>query len=161
MKLMNDFLEKKLISLKVKRYLEKNKSIANYQPYVLSNQIIYISGQLPLTKIGIKCEGKIMEDFKINDLKNAIEITTSNLFWNLSDCLNEIDDKVDNVKCCSIKGYFNCEDKFRDHSKLLDFSSDLIVKVLGDLGKHSRVAIGVSSLPLNSPVEIEAIFSIS
>ena len=39
--------------------------------------------------------------------------------------------------------------------------SDIIVEVLGENGHHSRTAIGVSSLPLNSPVEIEGIFSIS
>ena len=69
--------------------------------------------------------------------------------------------KIKNVKCCSIKGYFNCDQEFDDHSSLLNFTSDYIIKVLGINGKHSRVAIGVSSLPKNSPVEIEGIFSIS
>ena len=90
-----------------------------------------------------------------------MEITTSNLLWNLNDCIKDSKKKITNVKCCSIKGYFNCDQEFEDHSSLLNFTSDYIIKVLGMNGRHSRVAIGVSSLPKNSPVEIEGIFSIS
>ena len=90
-----------------------------------------------------------------------MEITTSNLLWNLNDCIKDLKKKVNKIKCCSIKGYFNCDQEFDDHSSLLNFTSDYIIKVLGMNGRHSRVAIGVSSLPKNSPVEIEGIFSIS
>ena len=60
-----------------------------------------------------------------------------------------------------IRDSFICDQEFDDHSSLLNFTSDYIIKVLGMNGRHSRVAIGVSSLPKNSPVEIEGIFSIS
>ena len=130
MKLMNDFFENKLNECNIKRYLPRNSSLANYLPFVLSNNFVFISGQLPITTNGIESPGKIKK-------------------------------KINNVKCCSIKGYFNCDQEFDDHSSLLNFTSDYIIKVLGINGKHSRVAIGVSSLPKNSPVEIEGIFSIS
>ena len=61
---------------------------------------------------------------------------------------------------CNIKGYFICEEDFQEHSSLLNFTSNLIVEILGNEGRHSRVAIGVSSLPKNSSVEIQGIFSI-
>ena len=61
----------------------------------------------------------------------------------------------------NLKGYFNAINSYEEHSKLLDKASKLIVEVLGpEHGKHSRLAIGCASLPKNSPVEIEAIFSI-
>ena len=157
---MNDSLEKKLISLKIDRHLSKNTSLANYKPFVLSHNFIFISGQLPLTNEGIRYTGKIKKNTSLNLIRSAVELTTSNLLWNLSDSVKEQTDVLKKIKCSSLKGYLNCEEGFSDHPKILNFSSDLVVKVLGEDGCHSRVAIGVSSLPLNSLVEIEAIFSI-
>ena len=158
---MNDFFENKLNECNIKRYLPRNNSLANYLPFLLSNNFVFISGQLPMTTIGIESPGKIKIEEDLNKYKKAMEITTSNLLWNLNDCIKDSKKKITEVKCCSIKGYFNCDQGFEDHSALLNFTSDFIIKVLGTNGKHSRVAIGVSSLPKNSPVEIEGIFSIS
>ena len=71
---MNDFLEKKLNTLKLKRLLPKNNALANYKPYVQSDNLIFISGQLPLTKEGIKYRGKI---------KKGLTQTKLNLLLNL------------------------------------------------------------------------------
>ena len=161
MKLMNDFFENKLNECNIKRYLPRNSSLANYLPFVLSNNFVFISGQLPITTNGIESPGKIKKKILLSEYRKVMEITTSNLLWNLNDCIKDSKKKIKNVKCCSIKGYFNCDQEFDDHSSLLNFTSDYIIKVLGINGKHSRVAIGVSSLPKNSPVEIEGIFSIS
>ena len=158
---MNDFFENKLNECNIKRYLPKNNSLANYLPFLLSNNFIFISGQLPMTKIGIELPGKIKKEVVLSKYKKVMEITTSNLLWNLSDCIKDSKKKIIDVNCCSIKGYFNCDQEFEEHSALLNLTSDVIIKVLGSNGKHSRVAIGVSSLPKNSPVEIEGIFSIS
>ena len=158
---MNDFFEKKLNECNIKRYLPKNNTLANYLPFLLSNNFVFVSGQLPMTKSGIELPGKIKKEVILSKYEKVMEITTSNLLWNLNDCIKDSKKKVIDIKCCSIKGYFNCDQEFEDHSKLLNFASDCIIKVLGSNGKHSRVAIGVSSLPKNSPVEIEGIFSIS
>ncbi len=157
---MSDFLENRLKKLKIKRFLPKNTTIANYKPFVISNNFVFISGQLPLTKEGINSPGKIKNKINLNEYKKIMQITTANLLWNLNDCVKNINKDILRIKCCSIKGYFNSEDGFFNHSDLLNFTSDSIVEVLGDDGKHSRVAIGVSSLPKNSPVEIEGIFAI-
>jgi enamine deaminase RidA (YjgF/YER057c/UK114 family) len=159
---MNDFLKKRLLSLKIKRHLTTNLSVANYQPFTFSNNFIFISGQLALTNLGIKYEGKIKKKFNMENVQNAIEIATSNVLWNLNDSIINNKREIKRIKCCNIKGYFNCVDNFSDHSSLLDFSSNLIVRVLGkESGEHTRAALGVSSLPKNSPVEIEGIFSLS
>ena len=115
---------------------------------------------MPLTELGIKSPGKIRNNVNFRNYKDIMYITTSNLLWNLNDCIKNLNKNISAVNCCSIKGYFNCEDTFQEHSNLLNFTSELIVSVLGEEGKHSRVAIGVSSLPKNSSVEIEGIFSI-
>ncbi len=158
---MSDYLKTKLNFLSIKRFLPKNKTLANYKPFIHTQNLIFLSGQLALTQSGIQNEGKIKKEYDLNLIKNSIEIATSNLLWNLNDCIEQIDEDINNVKCCNIKGYFNCENGFTDHPSLLNFASNMIVNVLGNNGHHSRTAIGVSSLPLNSPVEIEGIFSIS
>ena len=158
---MNDILERKLNLLNIKRQLKKNQTLANYKPYKHVNNFILISGQLPVESTGKLHSGKISEDISEKRIKIAVEIAASNLLWNLSDCIKNISIKVSEINCCNIKGYFNCNESFENHPVLLDYASNLIVKVLGKPGQHSRTAIGVSSLPKNSLVEIEGIFSIS
>ncbi len=160
MRLMNDFLEKKLKASNIKRYIPENSALANYQPYIFSNNFIFISGQLPITNEGIESPGKIKKNINIEEYENIMHITTSNLLWNLNDCIKKLKKRILKLHCCNIKGYFNCEEDFQEHSGLLNFTSNLIVEILGNEGRHSRVAIGVSSLPKNSSVEIEGIFSI-
>ena len=160
MKLMNDFLEKKLKTSNIERYMPEDSSLANYKPYILSNNFIFISGQLPITKDGIEFPGKIKKNISLGEYENVMYITTSNLLWNLNDCIKKLKKRILKIQCCNIKGYFNCEEEFQEHSSLLNFASNLIVEILGNEGRHSRVAIGVSSLPKNSSVEIEGIFSI-
>ena len=154
---MYSSLENKLKELNICRYQKKNKSLANYKPYILCNNLIFISGQLPMTENGLAYKGKITQDLNIKEITNCIEVATTNLIWNVNDCISSIKKKISSVRCCNI----NCVETFEDHSKLLDISSNMIVKILGENGVHSRVAVGVASLPLNSPVEIEGIFSIS
>src|SRR5260370_35576944 len=60
-----------------------------------------------------------------------------------------------------LTGFVNASDDFRDHPKVINGCSDLLVEVFGDAGRHARSAVGVSSLPLNITVEIDAIFEIS
>ena len=63
-------------------------------------------------------------------------------------------------RCIKITGYYNCTQNFKDHPKLLNIASDLIVNILGESGKHARVVVGVNSLPLNAVVELETIFEV-
>jgi len=59
-----------------------------------------------------------------------------------------------------ITGYVNCDQSFSDHPKVINGASDLLIKIFGEKGKHTRVAVGVNSLPLGSPVEVEFIIQI-
>ena len=161
MNIVNSFFKEKLINKGVDRYNSKPTSIANYSPYKYFNKILYISGQLPIINGKLKYSGKIGKDIHENDLDDCILICVSNLLWNVNDFLENTQQKIDNVSCLNLRGYFNTLDDYEEHSKQLDKASTFIVHVLGSKhGKHSRVAIGCSSLPKNSPVEIEAIFSI-
>ena len=156
---MSNFLSKKLISLDIKK-CSKQSSIANYKPYVLDQNRVFISGQLPIKEQMLIFTGKVGESISFEDTKNSIQIATYNLLWVLSDAIDE-HGNVKKIKCVSLKGYLNCIKNFEDHSTLFNTASDILIRILGpENGSHSRSVIGVNSLPKNSPVEIDGIFSL-
>ena len=156
---MNNFLSKKLLSLNfLEEFIPKN--LGNYKPFVISGNLVFISGQLPIAQNEVFCTGKVGVDVDEIKAKESIKIATYNLLWNLSYALEDLSN-VNDIKCVNIKGYINCKDNFEDHSTLLNSASDTILEVLGkENGMHTRSVIGVNSLPRNSPVEIEGIFSL-
>ena len=161
MSIVNSFFKENLINKGVNRYNLKPISVANYSPYKYFNNVLYISGQLPMVNGKLKYCGQIGKDINEKDLEDCILICVSNILWNVCYFLENTNEKVAHVGCLNLKGYFNAINSYEEHSKLLDKASKLIVEVLGpEHGKHSRLAIGCASLPKNSPVEIEAIFSI-
>ncbi|MDQ3883418.1 MAG: RidA family protein, partial [Thermoproteota archaeon] len=64
-------------------------------------------------------------------------------------------DKVKRI--IKISGFVNCDPSFTEQAKVINGASDLLVNIFGEAGKHARVAVGVSSLPLNSSVELELV----
>ena len=161
MSIVNSFFKENLINKGVNRYNLKPISVADYSPYKYFNNVLYISGQLPIVNGKLKYCGKIGKDINEKDSEDSILICVSNILWNVCYFLENTNEKVAHIGCLSLKGYFNAINSYEEHSRLLDKASRLIVEVLGpELGKHSRLAIGCASLPKNSPVEIEAIFSI-
>ncbi len=64
------------------------------------------------------------------------------------------------VSCVKLTGYVNSTDNFTDQPKIINGASDLISSVFGEIGKHTRAAISVNSLPLGVAVEVDAIFEI-
>ncbi len=155
---MSNFLSKKLLSLNLNRKNEA-MSLANYKPYVIFEKLIFISGQLPFEKNKLKFSGKIDTALSDEEAQQSVYISTNNLLWNLNDAVDKY--KINRVRCINLKGYLNCTETFKNHSVLFDVSSDLLIKVFGEIdGSHSRSVIGVNSLPKESPVEIDGIFGI-
>ncbi len=64
-------------------------------------------------------------------------------------------------KCIKLNGYIASAADFTDQPKVLNGASDLLLEIFGEAGRHARAAVGVYSLPLNSPVEIDFIFEIA
>jgi len=131
--------------------------VGNYLPFVKSGNLIFISGQLPIDTNGKIIEGKIGLDLDVKNAEIATKIATLNVLGQLKKALGNL-----NLikKCIKITGYYNCTKDFKDHPKILNTASNLIVELLGEKGKHTRVVVGVNSLPLNAAVEIETIFEI-
>ena len=132
--------------------------IANYSPYIVTNNLIFISGQLPIVDNKLLYQGKVGLDLSEIDAKKSIQISIINLLAVLDFALKENAISFDSLKIMNIKGYLNVSSDFKNHSKLFDSASKILIKIFGRKnGMHSRSVIGVENLPLNSPVEIDGI----
>ncbi|SRR5215467_1008985 len=134
------------------------KSAGLYVPVVITDNLVFVSGQLPIEQgsnsSDIKFKGKVGKDISLEDGRKAAQLCTMNALSQLEFALGSLD-RVD--KFIKISGYVNCEASFTEHPKVIDGASDLILQIFGEKGKHTRVALGMNSLPLNGAVEIDYI----
>jgi len=127
---------------------------ANYVPGVVTGNLIFVSGQIPIVDGAPQFIGKIGREFSIEEGQAAARICAINVLAVLKSVLDNLDRVVQVVK---LTGFVNVAPDFNDPQKVVNGASDLIVEAFGDLGRHSRAAVGVATLPLGVAVEVEAI----
>ena len=133
--------------------------VGAYLAYKKIGNLVFISGQISLRSNGDLIRGKIGSDLTLEQGNEAAQICAINIIAQIK---KACDGDLNNVKSCvKITGYVNSNDNFIDQPKVINGASDLLVKIFGENGKHSRAAISVSSLPLGASVEIDAIFEIN
>jgi enamine deaminase RidA (YjgF/YER057c/UK114 family) len=137
------------------------KPAGAYLPLVQVNDLIFISGQIPLDTNSnppiVKYKGKIGLDATIEKGQEAAILCTLNALALLKEYLGSLDNINKIVK---VSAYINAIDSFTDHPQVINPASNLLEKLFNEKGKHSRVSIGVASLPLNSTIEIEFIIEL-
>ncbi len=150
-------IDQKLNSLGI--VLEKpSVPAANYIPYSIIGNLVFVSGQLPFQKGTLPMTGIVGDEVKIEDAVKMAEICALNILSHLKEaCKGDLDNVVKVVK---LGGFVASSKNFFDQPTVINGASDLMVNIFGDKGKHSRFAVGVSSLPKNTPVEVEGIFEI-
>ncbi|HUG97063.1 MAG TPA: RidA family protein [Nitrososphaera sp.] len=129
----------------------------SYVPVVVSHSLAFVAGQIPAEGGQVKFRGKVGRDLSIEAGQQAARLCTINALAQLKAVLGSLDRVRRVVK---VTGFVNCEPSFVDQPKVINGASDLLVQVFGENGKHARVAVGVSSLPLDSAVEVEFIVEI-
>ena len=154
---MTNIIENKLKELDI-ILDEASKPAGSYVPYVISNNLVFISGQLPFINGSITIKGKVGSEVSVEDGIKMAEVCAKALLSQLKSACNGNLDKV--KKVVKLGGFVASDPSFIDHPKIINGASDLIVKIFEDKGRHARFAVGVASLPLNTPVEIEGIFEI-
>ena len=130
----------------------------SYVPYVVTNNLVFISGQLPFIDGKLTIKGKVGDNVSLDDAVKMSEACAKALLSQLKAACNGNLDKVNKV--VKLGGFVASAPNFTDQPKVINGASDLIVNIFGDKGKHSRFAVGVAALPLNVPVEIDGIFEI-
>ena len=136
-----------------------NKPVANYSPYVKTENLLFISGQIPIVDGKMLFTGKVNKDVEIPSAIKAAELCMLNSFAILKDAIQNNLNLV--RKCVKINVFINSDDLFINQPEVADGASNLISKIMQPNSKHSRSAISVNSLPKNASVEIDSIFEIS
>ncbi|MDP2087744.1 MAG: RidA family protein [Gemmobacter sp.] len=130
---------------------------ANYVPFVISGNTLYISGQISQTEAGL-IKGRLGDDMDIEAGAAAARRCALSLMAQArAACGGDLDRVARVVK---LVGFVNSTPDFTDQPKVINGASDLLVAVFGDAGRHARSAISAASLPLGVAVEIEAIFEL-
>ena len=133
-------------------------AVANYVPYKIMNNIMYISGQAPIQNGELLYKGKVGHDVSLEDGIKAAELCCINIIAAIKKGIEGDWNKLD----CFLKlgGFVNCNSDFIDQPKVINGASDLLVSIFGEQGRHTRFAVGSNSLPLGIAVEIDAIIQL-
>lgn len=126
----------------------------NYLPYVTAGKLVYLSGTLPTIGSDLKFSGKVGKEQNIESGYEAAALCLLNALANLKSATNGFKSLKQIVH---LAGYVNGIDGFPDSPKVINGASDRLVELLGDAGRHSRLAVSVNGLPLNATVEIHLI----
>ena len=133
------------------------KPAGNYMPYVRTGNLVFIN-QVALKNGKILNPGKLGLNVDEQQVKEATELTMLNVISVLNEA---VDGDLNRVKrCVQLTGIFNAKDDYTKHADLMNVASNLTVEIFGEKGKHARATFGASSIPVNSSVEIQAVFEV-
>ncbi|HWV28119.1 MAG TPA: RidA family protein [Dyadobacter sp.] len=130
------------------------KPTANFLLAVRVGNLVYLSGHGPVKEDGEYMKGKVGDQINFEQAQEAARLTGISL---LSALKAEIGDLNKVKRLVKVLGMVNAVPTFDRHSQVINGFSDLMVAVFGENGKHARSAIGLGSLPMGIPVEIEMI----
>ena len=137
---------------------EPASPVANYVPFAVSGNLVFIAGQLCLWNGERRFPGKLGAAIGISDGQQAARLCALNILAHLRVACGGDLDRV--RRCLRLGGFVNCTPEFTDMPQVVNGASDLMVEVFGDQGRHARAAVGVSSLPAGVAVEVEGTFEI-
>jgi enamine deaminase RidA (YjgF/YER057c/UK114 family) len=131
--------------------------VANYVPYLIAGNLLFILGQISKAGDGTLLSGRVGDTLSIEDGIAAARVCALNVLAQAQAALEDLDRVAQVMR---LTGFVNAGPDFTDHPKVINGASDLMVAVLGDKGRHTRAAVGVSGLPAGAAVEVDAIFSV-
>jgi enamine deaminase RidA (YjgF/YER057c/UK114 family) len=133
-------------------------ALANYVPYAHMGNLLYVSGQVCQWNGKLQFAGRLGVDLSLDAGQQAARLCGLNLLAQARAAIGDLD-RI--RRCVRINGFVACAPEFTQQPQVINGCSDLLVDVLGDAGRHSRVAVGVAALPSGAAVEIDAIFEIA
>lgn len=154
---MGDTIEKRLQNMGI-NLPEAAAPAANYVPFVRSGNMLYPSGQLPMKDGKLHVTGLLGRDVDTATGKEAAKLCAINVLAQAKAALGDLEKIVRLVK---INVYVASAPDFTEQHLVGNGASDFFAEVLGERGKHARVAVGMAALPLNAAVEVEAIIEVA
>ena len=132
--------------------------VANYVPTRHLGDTVSVSGMVPLEDGEPALSGKRGADVSVEEAQECARNCVLQALAALEAGLQQ--DFGDVVGVIKLRCYVNSTDDFTGQSQVANGASDLLTELMGVAGRHSRVAVGVNSLPLDVPVEIEFEFAV-
>ncbi|MCO6472182.1 MAG: RidA family protein [Melioribacteraceae bacterium] len=146
-------IEKKLKELGIE-ITEPAKPLAAYVPFVKAGDFVFTSGQIPVENGELKFKGKVGKDLSLEEGQAAAKLCLIN-------CLSAVKAAAGSLnsieRIVKITVFVNSAEGFTAQPQVANGASNLLIDIFGETGKHSRSAVGVSELPIDSAVEIEMI----
>jgi enamine deaminase RidA (YjgF/YER057c/UK114 family) len=133
--------------------------VGSYVAAKIINNLLYISGQVSINENGELIKGKLGKELNTDDGYKAAERCALNI---ISQAKKACDGDLNRIKSCiKLTGFVNSTEDFTEQPKVINGASDLIAKIFGDAGMHTRAAVSTNSLPLGVSVEVDAIFELN
>ena len=151
-------IETKLKELNIK-LPEPKAPVGAYVATKIVGNLLFISGQISIDENNNLIKGKVGRELTLEQGYNAAQRCGLSLLAHAKKACNN---DLSNIKACiKLTGYVNSTEEFTEQPKVINGGSDIIVKILGKIGEHTRAAVSVNSLPLGVSVEIDGIFEIN
>ncbi|MDY0029642.1 MAG: RidA family protein [Pseudobdellovibrionaceae bacterium] len=131
---------------------------ANYVPYVIAGDVLYVAGQIPFLNGEKMHIGRLGDGISVEQGQEAARACALNILAQVKDAI--AGDWNHLVRCVKLGGFVNATPEFDQHPAVINGASDLMVSALGEKGRHARFAVGANNLPFGVSVEIDAIFQI-
>ncbi|WP_135209892.1 RidA family protein [Vitreimonas flagellata] len=131
--------------------------VASYVPYVVSGNLVYVSGQVSVDASG-GIKGKLGDAIEVEEGQAAARLCALNLLAQVKAACGGDLDRVKRV--VKLGGFVNVTADFSPIPQVVNGCSDVMVAVFGEAGRHARAAVGVANLPLDFAVEVDGVFEI-
>ena len=132
--------------------------VGAYVATKIIGKMLFISGQISIDKDNNLIKGKVGENLDLDQAYTAAERCGLSLIAHAKKACNGNLEKI--KSCIKLTGYVNSTNDFVDQPKVINGASDIISKILGKKGEHTRAAVSVNSLPLGVSVEVDALFEL-
>ena len=138
---------------------EAKAPLGAYVPYVQTGNLLMVSGQGPIGASGAVVTGRLGDGLEIEDGTRAAQMAGLNIVAQLKAALNGDFDRL--VRVVRLNGFVNATPDFTHQPAVINGASELMHDLFGERGIHSRIAVGVASLPMNWAVEIDAVIEVA
>ena len=122
-----------------------------YTPVLRTGSLVMTSGQLPFVGSELPFRGKIGGELHEDDGVNAARLCALNALAQIKDCLGGLEHVQQIVR---VEGYVNSAPGFNNQPHIINGASELFIKLFGEQGRHTRIALGVAEMPMNAAVQL-------
>ncbi len=147
---MSSLIEERLRTLGIE-LPDAPAAVGAYVPAVAFQNLVVTSGQLPFVGKTLAFTGKVGGNLTVEDGAKAARIAAINAVAQLKAALGSLDRVQQIVR---VEGYVNSATGFHSHATVMNGASNVIAEIFGDVGRHTRIAVGASELPLDAAVEV-------